>query len=303
MTGARILVVDDEPMNLEIIAEYLDDSGYQLTSAASGEEAWAVLDRSDPPFDLLVLDRMMPGMDGLELLGLMRADSRFQTIPVILQTAAASPDQIREGLAAGAAYYLTKPFEPESLLTIVRSVEADLRERRELHQRLERHSEALAMVQRAEFEVRTLDEAHGLAALLAGLCAEPEMAVMGLSELLVNGIEHGNLGISFEEKGRLRESDTWLEEIERRLADPAHCHKRVFLSLLQSPEDWIMVIEDQGKGFNWQEYLELSPERAFAPNGRGIALARQLAFTEITYEGRGNRVKVRLPRKQVTHSP
>jgi CheY-like chemotaxis protein/anti-sigma regulatory factor (Ser/Thr protein kinase) len=296
MPDARILIADDEPFNLDIITEYLDGSGYALTCAAGGEEAWDIL-CAEPAFDLVVLDRMMPGTDGMEVLRRVKADDRLATVPVIMQTAAVAPEQVREGLAAGASYYLTKPFEPETLLTIVRAALEDAAQRARLQERLVEHGEALSLVDHAEFSFRTLDEAQRVAVLVASICQNPDMVVMGLSELLVNGIEHGNLGITFAEKSRLKEEDRWREEVEARLASADYSRKRVRLSVKRGLEDWEFVITDEGLGFDWPRYLEMDAERAFAPNGRGIALARQLAFGDLEYQGNGNTVRATVLRR------
>ena len=197
MSMARILVVDDEPFNLDIVAEYLDEMDFDLVMVESGEAAWDELTRPDSSFDLVLLDRMMPGMDGIQVLKKIKGDAELRGIPVIMQTAATSPEQVREGLAAGAFYYLTKPFEGEALQTIIRSALDDMRTRRELNANLADHAVALSCITEGEFFVRTLDEARKLAAFIALLGPQPETLAMGLSELLVNGVEHGNLGIDF----------------------------------------------------------------------------------------------------------
>jgi CheY-like chemotaxis protein/anti-sigma regulatory factor (Ser/Thr protein kinase) len=291
MSATRILVVDDEPFNLDIVSEYLEDDGYALEMAGTGEEAWDILRDSGKRFDLVILDRMMPGIDGMEVLRRIKTDSRLSDLPVIMQTAAASPDQVREGLSAGAYYYLTKPFEPESLQSIVKAALDDQRQRRSLARRLDQHVGALRTLESGRFRFRTLEEAHALAALAASLCDEPEIVVLGLSELLINAVEHGNLAIRFEEKSRLRESGRWEAEVHRRLGLPEYAARHAWLNVSARPEGWEFEVEDQGEGFDWRDYLELAPERAFAPNGRGIALARQLAFDELAYEGVGNRVR------------
>ncbi|MCB1938391.1 MAG: response regulator [Rhodocyclaceae bacterium] len=291
MSNVRILVVDDEPFNLDIIGEYLEDAGYALEMASCGEDAWEALRSPDKRFDLVVLDRMMPGMDGMELLRRIKADGRLGDVPVIMQTAAANPDQVREGLAAGAYYYLTKPFEPDSLQSIVRAALDDLQHRRSLAERLDAHVDALRTMESGHFSFRTLDEAQALAALVASICDEPEIVVLGLSELLVNAVEHGNLGIRFDEKSRLREAGIWENEVARRLALPENAHRRVELTVTSEPDAWVFTVQDTGTGFDWNTYLELAPERAFAPNGRGIALARQLAFHSLEYLGCGNCVR------------
>jgi CheY-like chemotaxis protein/anti-sigma regulatory factor (Ser/Thr protein kinase) len=296
MSMAKILVVDDEPFNLDIVAEYLDEMDFELVMVESGEAAWAELEQPDSTFDLVLLDRMMPGMDGIQVLTRMKADPRLHSIPVIMQTAATSPEQIREGLAAGAFYYLTKPFEGEALQTIIRSALDDMRTRRELNANLADHAVALGFLGEGEFVIRTLDEAHKLASFVALLGPQPETLAMGLSELLVNGIEHGNLGIDFAEKSRLREADRWEFEVDRRLSLPDNLKKVVRLRILRDEDRWVFEISDDGPGFDWRRFLDFDPERAFAPNGRGIALSRQLSFSSLTYIPPGNVVIVTVPR-------
>ena len=108
---------------------------------------------------------------------------------------------------------------------------------------------------------------------------------MGISELLVNGVEHGNLGLSYAEKSTHKREDTWQEEINRRATLPENQGKRVRLSFSRNHDTVTLRIRDEGAGFDWQRFLEMDPERAFDPNGRGIALARMLSFSRIVYEG------------------
>ncbi len=291
--GCRLLVVDDEPFNLEIICEYFDDSGFILDTAENGEEAWQRLD-SGIPYATVLLDRMMPVLDGMSLLRRMKADERFRSIPVIMQTAAGNPEQVREGLAAGAYYYLVKPYERDSLLSIVRGALADAATRSDLQRRLSAHASALQLLASGEFSFRSVDEAAILAAFIAQTFPQPEPAALTLSELLVNAVEHGNLGISYTEKSQLRREDRWNEEVALRLAMPANADKRVRVSLQRTDSSLTIRIVDQGNGFDWQRYLEFDPARAFDPNGRGIALARMSGAATIAYEGCGNTVVLRM---------
>lgn len=290
----RLLVVDDEPFNLEIIAEYFDGQGYELDTAAHGEEAWTRLLSGSPGYDAIILDRMMPVLDGMALLRRVKADPRFAQIPVIMQTAAGEPEQVREGLAAGAHYYLVKPYERESLLSIVRGALDDSAFRRQLQKRLSRYGDALKMLESAEFSFRSIAEAETLAAFVADGCPHPDSAVLGISELLVNAVEHGNLGITYAEKARLKREGRWLEEAERRLLLPENAAKRVRLSMRRNAETTTIRISDEGPGFDWRNYIDFDPARAFDPNGRGIALARMASFESIRYEGSGNTVVAEL---------
>lgn len=288
MSRPSLLIVDDEPFNLEIIVEYLAERDYELVTAGDGASALALLAEDRERFDLVLLDRMMPGLDGMEVLRRIKADPVLQTIPVIMQTAAASAEDLREGLAAGAHYYLTKPFAAGALLAVVHTALQDRLRHSELARRVSEHAVAMQRVLRAEFSVRSLDDAAAVAVTASLVARKPETLAMGLAELLVNAVEHGNLGIDFAEKGRLKEEGRWSDEVARRLALPANRDKRVTLTLRREAEGWRFEILDEGLGFDWKRYLEPDPERAFALNGRGIALARQLAFDRIEYRGVGN---------------
>jgi len=297
----NVLVVDDEPLNLEIIAEYLDEPGYSLDLVENPLNALEKLEAPGSQYDLVILDRMMPGMNGIELLRLIRADGRFRHIPVVMQTAASSPEQIREGIEAGAYYYLTKPYARQVLLAIVHAALDDADERsRKLGEDEQARSrkDALRLLRRADFSYSSLREARQLVDLLSSICPDPSAAALGLSELLVNAVEHGNLGITYAEKSRLRLEDGWEAEVARRLDLPEYHGRVATVAVEREAEAIRFTIVDQGKGFAWQNYLEMDPARAFDPNGRGIAMARQITFSSIDYEGCGNIVvaKVAIPR-------
>lgn len=296
MNQWRILVADDEPMNLEIIGEVLDDPAYLVSNAGNGEEAWQALLTALLPPHLVVLDRMMPVVDGIEVLKRIKADSRFADIPVIMQSAAASPAEIAEGVAAGAWYYLPKPYAPRDLLAIVRAALEEVAERETAHHAIRNRRADLELLDFAEFEFHTLRQAADLALSLAGICPDTASAAMGFSELLVNAIEHGNLGIGYEEKSELRRNDAWEREVEQRLRDPVLGARRAHVLFRRTADCLSFTIRDEGAGFDWRRYLEFDPERAFDPNGRGIAMARQTSFSTLEYQGCGNVVVVTIRR-------
>jgi CheY-like chemotaxis protein/anti-sigma regulatory factor (Ser/Thr protein kinase) len=294
MSQRRLLVVDDEPINLQIIQEYLEDDDYVLDLVGSADQAWLKLD-GGARYDLAILDRMMPGMSGIDLLRKMKADPRFRAIPVIMQTAASAPEQVREGIEAGAYYYLAKPYAPETLLAIVRAALSDITARENASQRATAHVKAMELLDSAAFRYCRLDEVGPLIEVLASLCPVPEVAASGLTELLVNAIEHGNLGISYETKKRLRLENAWDEEVTRRQALPEYAGRRVEVRVERLPDRLEFTVADEGVGFDWQRYLEFDPERATDPNGRGIAMARMLSFASLEYRGSGNTVVATIP--------
>lgn len=287
----RLLAVDDEPLNLAIIAECLADDGYTIDEAGDGEEAWARM--QDTAYDIVVLDRMMPRLDGIGLLRRAKADPRWARVPFIMQTAAATQQEVREGLEAGAHYYLTKPYEPEALRVLVSTVVADLQEREKLHEAGTHLQLMFGLLERGDFVFSNLDEARGMAAALANLCRDGSGSGMGLAELLVNAIEHGNLGITYAEKAKLRQSFQWENEVARRLKTEPWCRNRARITVRREGDEVEFTITDEGAGFDWQPFLDFDPERAFDLNGRGIAMARMLGFGSLEYQGKGNIVVAR----------
>ncbi|TAK91771.1 MAG: response regulator [Burkholderiaceae bacterium] len=284
----HILLVDDEPMNLEILSEYLNLPEYHLTCAENGAQAWDCLQQAPQPFDAIVLDRMMPVMNGMELLVRIKADPHYADLPIVMQTAAAGPEQIAEGLQAGAYYYLSKPYESAVLRSILEAALKQQGFKQNLHEQIRRRDGAIALLDFAQFSFQTLHQAQRLAGLLASLCPDPEKAVIGLAELLINAVEHGNLAITYEEKSRLHANLDWEAEVERRLQDPRYAARRALVEYRRTPAGLIFTIRDEGAGFVPDKYLEMCPRRAFDSHGRGIAMARALSFSRLEYRGRGN---------------
>ena len=286
----RILLVEDEPTYMSILSSYLSDSDFDVVEAENGEEALRILEK-DNNFDLVVSDKRMPKMDGIELAQRMKHDRNLKHIPVIIQTGDTSQEELRKGVQAGVFYYLAKPFDEDTLLTIVRSALTDRKRNETFEKRISSQRNALENFVRGEFHIRKLDEAQNTAFLLGGLYPRPELAATGLYELMLNAIEHGNLGIGHMEKSRLLTAGEWEAEVERRLAMPEFASKIVRVQFAQVPGRLEVTITDEGQGFVWQPFLEIEPSRATQGSGRGIAKANLISFDELIYQGKGNQVQ------------
>lgn len=286
-----LLVVDDEEFIRAVMDKLLSDTGYAVSLAADGEEAWEMLDSGQNNFSAILLDRIMPRLDGMGLLARIKADKRFANIPVIFQTAINLPVEIAEGIKAGAFYYLVKPVDKEVLFAIVESAVStyhfsdDFR-----HAASQEQANLSRTLQHSQYRLSTLAEARTLATALSNYYPQPQRVALGISELLINAVEHGNLGISYQEKSRLLQEGGWEGEIERRLALPEHAEKSVEVQLEHDTHEIRLTISDCGEGFNSLKYMELSPERAFDPNGRGIAMSKMMSFDTLEYKGKGNQL-------------
>ncbi len=115
-----VLVVDDERDILELVKYNLDKEGYQVTAVATGEDALLAA-RSKLP-DVVVLDLMLPGVDGLEVCRRLKADPKTRGIPIVMLTAKGDDADVVAGLELGAADYITKPFSPRVLTARIRAV-------------------------------------------------------------------------------------------------------------------------------------------------------------------------------------
>ena len=120
MAKEKILVVDDEEDILELLRFNFSREGYRVSCAASGEEALSLMQSELP--DLIVLDLMLPGIDGLEVTRGLKNDPNTKDIPVVMLTAKGEEADIVTGLELGADDYITKPFSPRVLVARVRAV-------------------------------------------------------------------------------------------------------------------------------------------------------------------------------------
>jgi CheY-like chemotaxis protein len=137
----RVLVVDDEPANVELIVRRLSGNGYETLTASNGHDAIAIATKEQP--DLILMDIMMPGLDGWQATRLLKGDPKTANIPVVFVTARDSPEDVAAGFEAGGMMYVNKPVEPVELFARVRQaifmkrLQDDLRKKNEDLQRLE----------------------------------------------------------------------------------------------------------------------------------------------------------------------
>jgi len=144
---AHVLIVDDLPKNLQVLALLLDKAGYRVSMALGGAQALAMI-AQDPP-ELVLLDVMMPDMDGLEVCRKLKADPTTADVPVIFLTARAELQDLEEGFRIGAVDYVTKPFRGGELLARVGAHVG-------LRQSLERERDLRRSLETALAQVRSL---------------------------------------------------------------------------------------------------------------------------------------------------
>lgn len=282
----KILIADDDPICMEILTDALSEKGWTILQAANGSEALEILQKNQDT-DLILLDRKMPVLDGLETLQWIKKEPLYAKIPVIMQTAVNDISQIIEGINAGVYYYLTKPYEKDLLLSIVDSAATasmDYKLMQSEHTSL--HS-GMALLTEGMFEFRNMEQARHICILIAFFFNQDQNLYRGLWELLVNAIEHGNLGITGKEKNNLIMSGQWESEVATRLTKPEYKQKKALLRFKKAHKSYSFEIQDEGNGFDW-EHLEQNMEKnILSPSGRGIYIAKKI-LKKLCFVGKGN---------------
>lgn len=290
----QVFVVEDEPVIAEFIKNALTSQDFSVTLAVDGRVAWQVLTEATDSFDAILLDRGLPWVDGMELLRRIKSSAHLNRVPVVMQTAVGSTEDISEGIAAGAYYYLVKPVQHDLLIAVVSAAVNHHKEYREMQEALRRSERTLLHLDEGSFRVRTIADSVEVSRAIGQMCDDPTKAALGLRELFTNGIEHGNLGVTYAEKAALVMENRWFDEIERRLNLESNRDKFVSVNVSRQGPLIEVLIKDQGAGFDWHKYLEIDPDRIFDPHGRGIAMSRMMSFETMEYQGNGNTVRVTL---------
>lgn len=166
----KILIIDDQPTNLRVIAEYLEVDGFELMVAQNGQDGLTIAQKALP--DIILLDVMMPGIDGFETCRRLQQDDRTQDIPVIFMTALADVDHKVKGFDAGAVDYITKPVQQAEMLARI-NTHLRLRElTRQLQQSNQEISDALENLKATQRQLIESEKMAALGSLVAGIAHE-----------------------------------------------------------------------------------------------------------------------------------
>lgn len=289
----KILAVDDESSNLKLMERYLHLGGfadYEIVLCENGQVALDALLADPDAFDVILLDLMMPVMSGIEFIKKIKQEHAVQYIPVIMQTAASDSASLIEGFKLGIYYYFTKPYMPTVFNSVVRAAIDMYSQQKNLTEELSKTRMLFDCVTSANFSFKTIEEANHLSVGLAQLFPHPEKVVLGIAEILINAVEHGNLNVTYEEKTALNLKAEWLSEVIRRQNLPENKDKTVVVSYQKYPEKIVLNIRDCGEGFDYRPYLDFDLERGTSNHGRGIAFANSISFDSLEFVGKGNEV-------------
>jgi DNA-binding response OmpR family regulator len=287
MTPYKILVADDQELMRTILVRFIQRAGYDVLTAQNGEEAIDLYKLEHPA--LVISDIQMPKMNGLTLLReIKKIDERAF---VILISGFGSEEVLLQALRGGAINFFKKPFKVEEVVDVLHQV---LRHR-EIAQFPDLATPALAADEKrfefAPYDVNVLPIINQIALNLGALLPETDIinVRIGIEEMINNAIEHGCLDIGFEEKSAALRSGTFNELIKEKMKKLLERPRKIYVSSRLAPEELLVVIRDEGTGFDWRSVPALSSENLLHYNGRGIFLTK-IFFDSVSYNAQGNEV-------------
>ena len=281
----RVLIVEDDPASRELMGDMIKLEGHDLRTAEEGYQALSLFKEFKP--HLVFSDIQMPKMDGLELLQRIR-DISPKTI-VVMMTAFGCEEYALKALRLRANNYLQKPIRHDDILPLLEKYSA-----------LVASADSLQPGKTGEDQQRKfifendLSKVSDYVNLLVKGIGQDILGRdfldvrIGLYELLVNSIEHGNLEISKEEKFNAPN----LEELyEQRRSDPHFADRKITVELTEDDVAYEWLITDEGQGFDCEKVLK-KPDTIRSVEFKGVTLA-QFHFDMLEFFGKGNQVRAR----------
>ena len=245
-------------------------------------------------YDVFLIDESVLNDDEFAKLKSFRENSYFGLIPLILQVNNPQSDAIQKGIDIGMYFYLTPPFNSELLNKAILSATQDPSNHQEISTRLANFDIVHPLLQKAVFHIQTVAEAHAVSSVLAYMTPDKKRTAIGLFELILNSIEHGNLEIGYKLKSQLIKKSKLQTEITRRLSLEENKNKFVTVKLEHKADFFEFTISDNGAGFDYKSFLGFEENRATDSHGRGIMIANSLSFDFLEYRDSGSTVICRV---------
>lgn len=291
----KILIVEDDEASCSYLEIILKKEGYQYKSTDNGKDALEIFNDYQP--DLVLSDINMAQMNGIELLQAIKK-IKSDTI-VIMLTAYNSESYVIECMKLGANNYLKKPIPKKDILSLVRKYDTVISTKKS-------ELKVVDYINKNKFSLKFKTDINSIHAIVNYLVAETDGFFseetsldikLGLGELLLNAVEHGNLGISFSEKNEAVQNDCLQELYEERMNNKFYSEREVEVNfeIKDNAGEWI--IKDQGDGFNPDTVPSpISEDGILRLHGRGIFICR-FQFDELEYLEKGNIVRALKMRK------
>ncbi len=300
-THTYILVIERNDSLTNLVMSTLCAVGYRTVFVNDINEALLALSHSAPQYQGVLLDLNSVDSSDYRLVKKLMHLAHKQKLPFVLSGGNDSNQALIRGLSDDSACFQTESMPPEALIAVFAYPRPLADSQKKINPPGSNPFKIPPGLISAKFHFKTTQEAKTLAEIIANIFPDPERVILGLNELMLNAIEHGNLGISYFEKSLLLEQGIWLEELTKRLNMSTNASRLVEMEVIHESDRITVTIKDQGQGFDWHQFMDFAPERLSERHGRGIAMARMLSFDTLEYldGGRMAKATVLLPRNPV----
>lgn len=287
----KVMFVDTDQESLDFFKKNVDGFSEVVPSFYDDPvKAYRELLKNKEVYSVVLLEKSMQKMAAFEILNKINVNPFARYTQFLLMTDEMSEQDISDGLDAGAYFFLIKPFDRMVFRTVLKSALKMSFSFGELSKEAADFSATSGLLEKGNFTVRTPAHCEQVSSWLSKGCPNSVNVNLGLNELIINSIEHGNLEITYDEKTELMSKDKMKEEIQARLKDPRFSDRACRIAFYREKDKIVFDITDDGKGFDYNYYLNFTPERVFDNHGRGIVMAKNLYFDELEYIAPGNRV-------------
>ncbi|MBF0273835.1 MAG: response regulator [Nitrospinae bacterium] len=286
-----VLLVEDSKLVLLKTARFLKENGFKVITAEDGQIAIDIYKVRFNEIDVIVSDLMMPNVDGYDFALFNYNNDRLPFVAYTVINDAASAMKL---LGRGVYFYVQKPFVPGQFLAYILGAIHRWEFNKDIRKSESVYSGNLDSITINSTKAGLKDAMNWFSAKNEEHFDEDNFmkVVHNFNEILINSYEHGSLGITEEEKSKYIQEGVFDKIVENR---EKTCTKQMVISQTTLKDQIAVSIKDEGNGFNYKKYLEMTPdvllERINMPNGRGIYICA-MYFDKIEYSDGGSRVMV-----------
>lgn len=286
-----IIVIGMPPKHQTQLLANLEHNHFNLRFCESPNDATLLLQSTSTVDNTVVLlDEKLFVTENTEIIENFLKNSMVNQFPLILNVYSSNSKAIQQAFKMGIFFYLIQPYSAGLLTSVLETASRGFLQFHDAIQRVHNFNTVHPLLTNASFTLNTIAEAHALSSALAFITNDQKRIGVGLFELMLNAIEHGNLGIGYELKTQLIKESRLQQEIETRQALAENQNKNVQVSLERTSKYIEITISDCGDGFDYSRYLNYSEDRATDKHGRGIMLANSISFDALEYKNSGSTV-------------
>jgi hypothetical protein len=288
----KALVLDIANPNIKHFKECLEEESLAFVHSMNDANTQSIISEIGHSIAMIIVELDSYGENKSEIFKQIKTIDEKLHISVIILTSEVNDNLLLQSSSIGNHHILQKPYRANVFESFIKRALKD--HERYIHYTDKKNKHHIhKLMKKGVFEFNDFYGAHDIADWFASGC-ERDGIVVGFIELLINSVEHGNLGIGYEMKTELLDKGKYMDFIIHRLEEPPYNKMKVIVEFEIQDDGYLFVsIKDSGSGFDFENYLNADPIRLLDKHGRGVIMASKLYFDELKYVGNGSEVHVK----------